>query len=202
VDADDDTAGYSALSGYRRRRERVRERPAASPELIALLLDHYLFVNFSDLGIPMVARSEHPVLVAPEKDFEQAYTTFLQEAIAALREAKEQRLNLAGSFRQALLVYCAAPWRRAEVKDRVGNVWAWAPDLEIVCPSCARTLFKEPACDCTGQSVAGVKRPRVFAKEQALLDRLLESKDKGRPAIVYVMHTGDLDIVTGRWVGP
>jgi hypothetical protein len=202
VDADDDTAGYSALSGYRRRRERVRERPAASPELIALLLDHYLFVNFSDLGIPMVPRSEHPVLVTPEKDFEQAYMGFLKEALTALREAKEQRLNLAGSFRQALLVYCAAPWRRAEVRDRVGNVWAWAPDLEIVCPHCGRTLFKEPACECTGQPVAGAKRPRIFIKEQALLDRLLESKAKGRPAIVYVMHTGDLDIVAGRWVGP
>ncbi len=199
---EDDTAGYSALSGYRRRREHVRERPAASPELIALLLDHYLFVNFSDLGIPMAPRTEYPLLVTPEKEFEQAYTTFLREAITALREAREQNINLAGAFRQALLVYCAAPWRQAEIRDRDGKVWVWAPDLEIICPRCGQALFKEAACSCSGKPVAGIKQPHIFAKERALLDRLLESKAQGRPAIVYVTHTGTLDIVTGRWVGP
>ena len=194
--------GYSAMSGVARKRERLKELPAASPEMIAGLLDHYLFVGFSDLGIQMVPRTEHPVLVEPDEDFMSAYRTFAAEASGALHAARDDRVNLAGSIHQALLVYAAAPWRAAHVRDRSGRVWAWAPDLEMVCPRCGRTLFKDAACTCTGDSVEGVKRPRVFARERALLDRLVAAKAAHRPAIVYVIHTGELDIVTGRWIGP
>jgi len=194
--------GYSAMSGVARKKERLRELPAASPELVASLLDHYLFVGFADLGIQMVPRTEHPVLVEPEEDFEKAYRAFAGDAASALRTAKDDRVNLAGSIHQALRVYAAAPWRAAHVRDRTGRVWAWGPDLEKVCPNCGRTLFKDAACDCAGEPVEGVKRRRVFARERALLDQLQAAQAAHRASIVYVLHTGELDIVTGRWVGP
>jgi hypothetical protein len=209
---EDNTAGFSDLSGYRRRQERLRELPAISPELTALLLDHTLFLGLQDLGFEMVERTEHPVVVAPEPDFARAYQEFLNEARQALFETRERNLHLGGSVLQAMLSYSAAPWRVTEIRDQqTGRVWAWAPDLEIVCQHCGRTMFKDrhcarchpngvpPTCRASG---CGLKQRRVFMKEQALLNNLLAAKANKRPALVLVSQTDTRDLVAPRWTGP
>ena len=152
-----------------------------------------------------------PVEVEPEADLLQAYNAFVVEARNAILAAREQGINLRSSVIQAMLSYSAAPWRVTEIRDRTGQVWAFAPDLEVVCRHCGRILFKNRTCQtchpkrtpraCLAQG-CGEKRPRVFNKERALLDRLIEAKSRNRPALVLVLHTDTLDIVSPRWIGP
>jgi hypothetical protein len=207
----DDIVGHSRLSGYSRRRASLRELPAISPELTVWMLDHTIFVGMADLGWQMVPRREHPALTSPEEDFARAYEAFLADIRSAVRDAGRQGVNLGGSIKEAMLSYVAAPWRETCVKGSDGKVWAWAPDLEIVCAHCGQTMFKDRHCaqchakripkDCQ-QNGCGVKRQRVFAKERALIERLLAAKQRGRKALVCVHHTDTLDIVESRWIGP
>ena len=209
---EDDGLGYSELSGYRRRREKIRELPAISPELTALLLDRTLFLGLQDLGFDMVALTEQPHVVTAEEDFRSAFDDFLDDTREAFKAAKEEEVNIAGAFLHAMLSYSAAPWRRTEIRDRKTNtLWAWAPDLEIVCKHCGRTLFKARQCRACHTADTprtcriegcGEKRRRVFHKEQRLLDNLLAAKAAGRPALVLVIHTDRLDLIEPRWTGP
>lgn len=210
-DDEDDTLGYSDLSGYRRLKLGVHELPSVSPELTAYMLDHSLFISLQDLGFQMVPRIDTPVVVDPDEDLHKAYTAFVNDARAALKAARAQGVKLGGALLHAMLSYTSAPWRETMIRDRgTRTVWAWAPDLEMLCKHCGRTLFKDKHCNrCHPHAVpracvggCGVKHRRVFAKEQALLDRLLAAKRESRPALVYAIHTASLDIVTPRWTSP
>lgn len=146
--------GHS-MAGNRRRRTTVRPRPGISPEMVTLLLDTTIFVRVSDLGVRLPPLTEIPVVLDMEERHREHYDRFYAQAIEALREAKEYGVDLAGSFLQNLLGYSTAPFRIHEIISRdeeTGEieVWASAPDLEVVCTHCGRPLeaLNEYCLDC------------------------------------------------------
>jgi SNF2 family DNA or RNA helicase len=135
--------GHS-MAGNRRRRTTVRPRPGISPEMVTLLLDTTIFVRVADLGVRLPPKEEIPITLEMDERHKAKYDAFYTKAIEALKEAKEYKVDLAGSFLQNLMGYCTAPFRIHEItstdEDGQVEVWASAPDLEIVCGHCGQPL--------------------------------------------------------------
>ncbi len=224
---DEVTDDGHSMAGNRRRRTTVRPRPGISPEMVTLLLDTTIFVRVADLGFQLPPLEEIPVTLEMDELHRARYDAFYSEAIEALQGAKESGVDLAGSFLQNLMGYCTAPWRihqiTSEDEYEQVEVWAEAPDLEVVCrhcgqflaglnehcPECHPDLFEESEEDGEGKErdipiecAAGcaVKQQRIFPKERWLIDLCKSERAGGRKVIVFCRQTASRDI-TERLAG-
>ncbi len=176
----------------------VKELPGVSPSLITLFLEFTLFSDLTDLGIklPDVERRILPVKL--DETHHGCYSSYKDRCLSAMREASkkvdenDEPIRLSGSLLHTLRGYAIAPWREEQLTDKYGEIWASAPNLEMVCPKC-----KEVSCSCGEEPV---RVPRLFAAEKALLEEIGSQVGRGRKTVVFVDQTRTRDIVTTRLI--
>lgn len=108
-DVNDGNAGRTT----NRRAEKVslKEKPGIAPQLVAKhLLHKSVFVELSDLGLPLVSLREEPVIVDLEDEHGQAYREFEQELYDTCMKMQSDLGSKAWSYyASAVLNYAAQP---------------------------------------------------------------------------------------------
>lgn len=89
----------------------IKEKPGIAPQLVAKhLLHKAVFVELSDLGLPLVNLREEPVIVDMDEEHAQAYITFERELFDTCTKLQSDLGSKAWSvYASSLLNYAAQP---------------------------------------------------------------------------------------------
>lgn len=148
----------------------VKEKPGIAPQLIANhLLDKCIFVELSDLQIPLVELEEKPIIIELDDEHLQCYTELHREMYSKCMELqREIGTGAWAKFNPVTLNYAAQPSVPVKV------VWKKSGSNEIL------------------DSLEGVNFPKDYltAKERKLLEIVREELANDRPCIIYNNFTG------------
>lgn len=164
-DQDDDLVDNGVITVRKGRNERLIERPGISPRLVTkYLLSNTVFLELSDLELPIVEIKEQVELLDmdEEYDFAHNYKTFHNSFIQACREAFAKKgVSAWSSFNPAMLNYADQPHLGAYHK--IG-------DKIVFVPATPKDFF--------------------HAKERWLVGKIRSELEEGRGVIVFTNYSG------------
>jgi hypothetical protein len=165
-----------------RRNQRVtsKERPGVNPKVLADLLGSSVFLRLSDLEGELPHYAEFVLDVEMDRDQREIHCGFSNTLMAEVRRALARNdKRLLGKAMMALLHHPDTPYREERVKLEDASL----PDGEW-----------------TVAHALPMPADRIYPKEQALLEYVLEQRADHRKVLVYVQGTERRDI-TGRLKG-
>ncbi|MBK9121536.1 MAG: hypothetical protein IPM16_00245 [Chloroflexi bacterium] len=171
---DRDTGAYTGTSTYERP---YQEAPGISPLLVAEVLDHAVFFSLGDLGkaLPRYEEIAHPVEL--DADLYAEYDRTRQRLKDYLIQRRwEGDTTFRGAYLQWAMGWHNAPFRPYEVIHNLKH---------------PITGVKEPY---TVARLPSYGEDRIFAKEQALIDRVQAELAANRPCVIYFRQTATRDI--------
>ena len=165
-----------------RRNQRVtsKERPGVNPKVLADLLGSSVFLRLSDLEGELPQYAEFVIDVEMDRDQREIHCEFSETLMAEVRQALARNdKRLLGKAMMALLHNPDTPFREEKV------------------------MLEDPSLPSGEWMVAhaeAMPADRVYPKEQALLEFVIEQRDANRKVLIYVQGTERRDI-TGRLKG-
>jgi SNF2 family DNA or RNA helicase len=165
-----------------RRNQRVtsKERPGVNPKVLADLLGSSVFLRLSDLEGELPHYAEFVLDVEMDRDQREIHCEFSNTLMAEVRRALARNdKRLLGKAMMALLHHPDTPYREERVKLEDASL----PDGEW-----------------TVAQALPMPADRIYPKERALLEYVLEQRADHRKVLVYVQGTERRDI-TGRLAG-
>ncbi|WP_374724211.1 helicase-related protein [Calidifontibacillus erzurumensis] len=148
----------------------IKEKPGIAPELVANhLLDKTVFLELSDLQLPMITLEEKPIIIELDDDHLDEYKTFHATLYDTCQSLQQDLGSAAWSqFNPATLNYADQPQLGAHIK------------------------FK----DKDGSELAVVTAPRFpesyeTAKERKLVEIVLQRLADNRRVIIYTHYTNE-----------
>jgi hypothetical protein len=165
---------HGKTSGNSRAGIIIKELPGGSPAMLPWLLNNSVFVSLEDMGYALPGYKEIPVPVTMTPAMAASYRSLEAQMSAELR----RRLlvgdkSLLGAYLQSLLSWPDSPWRNKGVTDPKGELIAFVDALP--------------------------GPPGSYPKEEAIIERIKESKAAGRKVLLACQQTNTLDI-TPQWV--
>lgn len=116
----DDEGVTGVTTNRRKERVIIKEKPGIAPQLTANhLLHKSVFIELSDLGLPLVKLKEIPVIVDLEEEHAEAYQTFHRDLYNTCRDMQQELGTVAWSrFNPATLNYADQPQLGQEIEFR------------------------------------------------------------------------------------
>ncbi len=171
------------MSGKNYSKVSVKELPGSSPAMLPWLLNRTVFISLRDLGYALPDYKEIPVTIQMSEEMERLYRLLHARLKAELAERMASGdKSLLGAYLQALLCWVDSPWR---------------PEI-VICPY-TKNREKEGIKPIELVRIPGIPGDQLFPKEKAIIDLILEHKEKGRRSLLFCQQTNKRDI-TGRWV--
>jgi hypothetical protein len=148
-------------------RQRLKELPGISPELTATyLLDRGVFLELSDIGLPLVEIKEIPVFIRMDEEHGREYRQFHEELHYTCAEAvKRGKPGAFSVFIPATINYADRPDLGAEVEVEHETVTAPAFDEDY-----------------------------YHAKERKLVEIVRQELAESRWCVIYTKYSGQYDI--------
>ena len=165
-----------------RRNQRVtsKERPGVNPKVLADLLGSSVFLRLSDLEGELPQYAEFVLDVEMDRDQREVHTAFRAKLMAEVRQALARNdKHLLGKAMMALLHNPDTPFREEKVMLEDSSL---------------------PSGEWMVAHAEAMPADRVYPKEHALLEFVLEQRAANRKVLVYVQGTERRDI-TGRLKG-
>lgn len=154
-----------------RRQERViiKEKPGIAPQLTANhLLHKSVFMELSDLGLPLVKLKEIPVIVNLEEEHDETYQAFHRELYNTCRDLQRDLGTAAWSrFNPATLNYADQPQLGQEIEFR-------AKDGTILSSVSAPTFTED----------------YLTSKEEKMVEIVQRELAEGRGCLIFTNFTG------------
>lgn len=118
----------AVFSETKKERRQVREIPGLSPSMfVKFLLDRSIFIELSDLGLPLVELKEEPIFIDLDPRHKAAYDTFHNALHTACSfAAREGHPGAYGKFILATLLYADRPF---EASVKIGDTVITAPAI-------------------------------------------------------------------------
>lgn len=165
---DNELSEFGVTTNQRASKVIVKEKPGISPELVANhLLDKSVFLELSDLEIPMVTLEEKPIIVELDEEHKEEYSGFHEKMYeTAQRLQKELGASAWSRFNPAVLNYADQPSLEMNIEFR-------GLDGELI------TSIKPPI----------FPKDYVTAKERMLIRLVRERLSKNRGVMIYTHFT-------------
>lgn len=165
---DNELSEFGVTTNQRANRVIVKEKPGISPELVANhLLDKSVFLELSDLDVPMVTLEEKPIVIELDEDHKEEYRKFHEEMYETAKKLqKELGASAWSRFNSAVLNYADQPSLDMNIEFRGKD----------------------------GEFIAGVKPtefPKEYetAKERKLVKLVKERLKRNRGVMIYTNYT-------------